>query len=145
MTVFDTGAGPNLIRADMLPDELLSSFYSSRDVVNLAGAGGHRLNVLGFTLLHVLIGALTCTQPFVVVRTLGANALLGTTFIDSQVEAIWIRQRRVVLNNGYDVDIYKRPGWRRPTIVRTNEDPSVEPPTNGNIPIRVSSKVSLAL
>lgn len=37
-TVVDTGAGPNLIRAELLPDEILLKLLCSREVVNLSSA-----------------------------------------------------------------------------------------------------------
>ncbi len=37
LTVLDTGAGPNLVRADLLPQAVLASCDSSRDIVTVVG------------------------------------------------------------------------------------------------------------
>lgn len=46
-TVFDTGAGPNLIRVDLLPREVLATIDRERPVANLASESNHRLVTLG--------------------------------------------------------------------------------------------------
>ena len=48
LTVLDTGAGPNLIHAAVLPQRLLQSL-DSRGVVRLASALKHRCWLLGYT------------------------------------------------------------------------------------------------
>lgn len=46
LTVLYSGAGLNLIRAAILPSEVLNSI-DTREVVNLASASNHRLDVFG--------------------------------------------------------------------------------------------------
>ena len=65
LTVLDTGAGPNLIRATVLPQRLLQSL-DSRGVVRLASASKHRLDVLVVTQLVVTVGSLVTLQTFFV-------------------------------------------------------------------------------
>ena len=88
LCVFDTGAGPNLIRADLLPDETLHQLDTSRKVVILRSASTHQLSVLGITSLTVDVNGYRCRQPFVVTRQLTSDVILGTTFIDGHVENI---------------------------------------------------------
>ena len=88
LTVFDTGAGPNLIRSACLSSAVLDNLQSPREFVNLSSASKHRIQVLGITNLSITAGDHTCRQPFLVVKNLNADAILGTTYIDSQVEYI---------------------------------------------------------
>ena len=84
LTVLDTGADPHLIPAAVLPQRLLQSL-DPRGVVRLASASKHRLDVLGVTQLVVTVGSLVTRQPFVVVRNLGTDGLLGCTFADKHI------------------------------------------------------------
>ena len=106
-TEFDTGASPNLIRADMLPYSTIAELDRNRQVVNLASDSKHRLTTLGIVSLTIRIGSFMTRQPFVVCRHLGADAILGCTFIDTHTEAIWVRRRVVVLNNGAELPIHR--------------------------------------
>ncbi len=47
LTVLDTGAGPNSVSADLLPQAVLASCDSSRNIVNLSSASNHRLDTIG--------------------------------------------------------------------------------------------------
>ena len=106
LTVLDTGAVPNLIRAAVLPQRLLQSL-DSRGVVRLASTSKHRVDILGVTQLVVTVGSLVTRQPLVVVRNLGTDALLRCTFADKHIESIRCRKRVVELYNG-DVIRYVR-------------------------------------
>ena len=57
LTVFDTGAGPNLIRADCLKPEVLQRLRSAREFANISSASRHRLEILGIATLTVTINA----------------------------------------------------------------------------------------
>jgi len=107
VTVLDTGSGPNLIKSSLLTSDVLRDMDTTREIVNLRGAGGHRLKVRGLATLTVKIGNTVVRQPFIVVDALGADAILGTTFIDEHIEALWIRKRRVIFRNGEEFPIQK--------------------------------------
>ena len=92
LTVLDTGAGPNLIRSDCVPKQILNNLKSAHEFINISSASRHRIQVMGIASLTVKIADHICTQPFLVVKNLNADALLGTTFIDSQVEQILPRK-----------------------------------------------------
>ena len=142
LTVFDTGAGPNLIRAALLPDEVLNTIDTRRKVVSLCSASNHKLDVLGVVTLTVTIADLRVRQPFVVVSKLGADVILGCTFIDHCVDEIRPRQKYVVLRNGSRTTISRRPH------APLEEEPSSEPPEVPEPPpkgrhVRVASRVLL--
>ena len=68
-----------------------------REVVNLKSVSQHRLDVLGMVVMTVTLGSYTARVPFAVVRSLGADILLGFTYIDRHIEAIQPRNT-IVLN-----------------------------------------------
>ena len=100
LTVLDTGAGPNLIRSDCFDTEALATVDTSPDLVNLASATEHRFDTIGIVTLTVTVAGYTSRQPFVVVKELGTDAILGCTFLDSAVESIHPRKRYALLRNG---------------------------------------------
>ena len=94
LTVLDTGAGPNLIWSDCLDTEALATVDTSPDIFNLASPTKHRLNTaLGIVTLTVTVASFTSRHPFVVVKELGTDVILGCTFLDSAVESIHPRKR----------------------------------------------------
>lgn len=88
LIVFDIGASPNSIRAELLSAEVLASLDKWRKIANLAFASNHHLETMGISTLTVTISGYRAGQPFVVSRQLGADVIFGTTFIDDHVEAI---------------------------------------------------------
>lgn len=108
LTVLDSGAGPNLIRAALLSPETISSLDTKREVVNLASASNHRLDVLGIVILTVTVGTQTNRVPFVVVKQLGADAILGCSYMDQAIEDIKCQKRGVLLLNGDFVPVTRR-------------------------------------
>ena len=122
LTVLDTGAAPNLIRANMLPQELLDNADTKREVANLMSASNHSLDTVGIVRLTVRLGGRTYRQPFVVVRNLGTDAIIGTTFLDDHVVSIHVRRRTVELDDENFVPIEKRAA-RPPTTTTYEEDP----------------------
>ena len=125
LTVMDTGAGPNIIRYDIVPAEARAKIDTSIDTVNLASASNHRLETVGVVNLVVQVGLYRVKQPFIVTRQLGADAILGCTFIDTHVEAIFPRRRYAVLANGEEINIRRR-ATTRPTETTTKESIQVE-------------------
>jgi len=88
LTVFDTGAGPNLIRADLLPADAKAKINKTRRIVHLSSASNHRLNTLGIIYLTGTIAKYTVRQPFVVVEKLDADVILGATYIGEHIESV---------------------------------------------------------
>ena len=108
LTVLDTGAGPNLIRADLLPEQVISKINRSREIINLSSASNHKIDVLGTTLLTVKVGDQLTRTQFVVVRNLGADVILGCQYIDSAVAALNVNHRSLTLRNDDIVPILRR-------------------------------------
>eukprot|EP00171_Calliarthron_tuberculosum_P021901 IDg21901t1 len=119
LTVLDTGAGPNLIRAALLPEDTLNKLDQSRETVNLSSASKHRLDVMGLVSLTVTVADLSIRQTFVVVRQLGADVILGCQFIDSAVDFLSVRGRHLILTTGKEVPIA-----RRRAVIPTDRDTS---------------------
>lgn len=108
LTVLDSGVGPNLIRAAILPREVLNSIDTTREVVNLASASNHRLDVLGIVNLSVTVGTQTNRVPFAIVNQLGADAIFGCSYIDHAIEDIKCQKRGVLLLNGDFIPVIRR-------------------------------------
>ena len=142
LTVLDTGAGPNLIRADMLPDHGIRTLDKKRKIVNLASASNHRLEKEGILNIVVKLGNQISRNPFVLPKQLGADVLLGTAYIDYNIGSISTRRQRIVLSNGEIVKILRRPG--RPPIEKScNEKPGPSPQLTTSPNIRVTKRVLL--
>ncbi len=80
LTVLEAGAGPNLIRSSMCPQEALAAMDIERRVAQLYSATNHRLDALGVLTLSVSIGAQTSRKPFIVLRRLSTDIILRTHF-----------------------------------------------------------------
>ena len=78
--------------------------------MNLASALNHRLDTLGIVHLTLQIATQTSRTPFVVVRQLGADVILGAMYIDKHIEHISMRRQNLILSNGDVVPIIRRPG-----------------------------------
>ncbi len=63
----------------------------------LVVASNHRLDTIGVVNLTVKVDSYTARQPFVVVRQLGADALLGCTFIHKHVKSVRPRMKFIEL------------------------------------------------
>ena len=127
LNLLDTGAGPNLTPADCSPKEALSNLRSATGFATIASASSHRIQVMGIATLTVRVGEHTCGQPFPVVLILNAHVILGTTYIDSQVELISPRLKIAVLRDGNTVAIQKR-GAPLSMTKRTKETTTPAPP-----------------
>ena len=114
-------------------EQLLQSL-DPRGVVRLASASKHQLDVLGVTQLVVTVGSLVTRQPFVVVRNLGTNALLGCTFADKHIDTFRCWKRVVELYNGDVIPIVRRAAAppNSPTIERCPHVPLWYKPGNSS-------------
>ena len=140
VTVFDTGAGPNLIRADCVEREVLNRLRSAHEFANISSASRHRLEILGIATLSVSVGEHSVRQPFLVSKNLNADAILGTTYIDANVEYIAPRKQVTVLRDGSVVKIQKR-GASTPTTEKTKENILPEPMVTNRV--RTTRRISL--
>lgn len=84
----DAGAGPNLIRAELLLQKFLDKHDQSKEIFNLESDSKHRLDVVGIVLLTVTVKTRTIRLHFVSVAQLGTNVILGCHNIDKAVYSI---------------------------------------------------------
>ena len=75
--VFDTGAGPNIVRDDILPKGWERILIPSQPLPRITNASGKRMPVRGVVLLHLQVGDLRTRVRFYVVPGLGVPCILG--------------------------------------------------------------------
>jgi Retroviral aspartyl protease len=97
--ILDTGAGPNLVRAEILPTDWEKYRVAGAPTLQIVGAGGRRLKQSGAILLHVEICGLKTRMQFVVVPGLAAECILGCQFIYRHVKSILPKEKKVLLEN----------------------------------------------
>ncbi len=90
----DTGAGPNIIRKDLVPKELVERIEKCNDP-GMIGATGDSLQFLGVVRIVACIMDLRVRINFAVVESLPPGILLGTSFIDRFVKQIDPQNRLV--------------------------------------------------
>lgn len=112
---FYKGTGANVIRADHLPDEVLHIMETEKQAVHLRSESTHQPTSLGVLNLTVRIKVYYRRKPFVVVRQLTLDVILGTTFINDHDEKINIRQRHLILVEETEVPIFRCSAWQYPT------------------------------
>jgi Retroviral aspartyl protease len=98
--ILDTGAGPNLVRAEILPTDWEKYRVAGAPALQILGAGGRRLKKSGAILLHVEICGLKTRMQFVVIPGLAAECNLGCQFIFLHVRSILPKEKKVLLENG---------------------------------------------
>jgi hypothetical protein len=103
--VFDTGAGPNIVRADLLPAGWEQLLVQNQPLPRITNASGKKMPVKGVIILHVQVGDLRTRVRFYVVPGLGVPCILGCNFIDLHVRSIHPKEKRVDLREGGSVDI----------------------------------------
>ena len=142
LSVADTGAGPNLIRADCVPPEIFANVNRDRRIVNFASASKHKLHTIGVVYLWMEIGGYACRQPFVVVRRLVAEVIIGCKFLDDHAASLQIRRKVLILADGTVVPIRRRAAGK-PTVVRTRERVEMAPlPLKTNL-VHVAHRIVL--
>ncbi len=82
--------------------------------------------------LTVKVDSYTARQPFVVVRKLGADALLGCTFIDKHVKSVRPRMKFIELEDGTRFTIRRRPQMvpSHRSTAETSRVPAAPPPSS---------------
>jgi len=91
----DTGAGVNLIRVGELSTNWEDYAVKEERTPNVVDASGKPLLILSTINLIVDSGILQMVSTFHVVRDLAVPAILGTRFINQQVEAIYPKLNKV--------------------------------------------------
>ncbi|GAB0497902.1 hypothetical protein MMPV_009239 [Pyropia vietnamensis] len=96
--VLDTGAGPNLLRKDTLPDSWLTHVRVIRGPT-IKDANGRIIRTTQAVTLMADIGNLTTEVDFLVCETLSVPCILGCSFINKHVEAIRPSKRVIDLHD----------------------------------------------
>jgi Retroviral aspartyl protease len=89
--ILDTGAGPDLIREEVLPEDWERYGVANVQVFNFVGAGGRRLRQNGVVTLVMQLGNLRTHAKLLVVRSLAVECILGCQYIDRCVRTIILK------------------------------------------------------
>jgi hypothetical protein len=99
-TVLDTGAGPSLIRDDILPKDWEAMRLRGIPVPRIVNAGVRAVTSKDVFLLHLQVGDLRTCVRFYVTSGLAVQCILGCNFIDRHVRAILPGERKFELKKG---------------------------------------------
>jgi hypothetical protein len=105
IAVFDTGAGPNPIREDVVPPNWETLRLRGVPIPKVMNASGRLLNSKGLIFLIVQVGNLLTRLRFYVTAGISVPCILGCNFIDRHVKSILPGDRRVELNDDGSVAI----------------------------------------
>ena len=125
VAVLDTGAGPNLIREDVLPPNWESLRLRGVPIPRVMNASGRLLHSKGVMVLILQVGGLRTRVRFYVTPGLAVPCILGCNFIDRHVRSILPGDRRVELREGGSVAITENssgsvePSTGNPTAAQT--------------------------
>jgi transposase InsO family protein len=129
--ILDTGAGPNLVKESVLPEDWERHRIVGDTDYRIVGAGGRRLNHRGMLVLYVELGHLRVKAQFIVVAGLAADCILGCQFIDRHVRTITPKDKRVTLSDESIIPILR------------DHDP-LQPPVRNPASPTVSTKLRVA-
>lgn len=125
LTVLDTGACPNFIRADKIPPGS-SATIQGRQGPSAADANGRPLTITGIISLLARIGQRLQTVNFFGCERLAATVILGCDFNDKHVEAIYPRWLEIELVDGTTVPIVRKLFQDRPMRRRCRRSRSTQ-------------------
>lgn len=108
LTMLDTVSGPNSIRQYLIPTELLA-IMRIKGLPHVNDANERPINTLGILVLLVRLGYYTVKVDVFVCSTLAAPFILGCDFFDRFAESIPPRTRMIVIEDGIEVPIVRRP------------------------------------
>ena len=106
LIVVDTMAGPNFIRKCELPPG--AKINTSTNLPEVSDANVNPIQMLGTAQQVVRLGHRVMSLTFIVCRTLAAPLILGCDFCDRFVEAIFPRQKTILMDDGNTVSIIQR-------------------------------------
>lgn len=104
LVILNTGAGPNLVRADVILRLALNVFRMSR-LPTVRDAPRQAINILRALALYARVGSLQVRILFLVATNLEARCTLGTSFVDRFVRVIFPRVRNMTFYNRVSVGI----------------------------------------
>jgi len=135
--VLDTGAGPNLIRTDALPDD-----WQQRDIIvpdashrRIRNADGRVGGSIATVELFCLVGTLECRTQFIVVDNLAVPVILGVSFIDRYVANIQVGKGLIEFTSGDRAVLHRRKPVREDedTVIKVARAISLPPMSETNV------------
>ena len=106
--VLDTGAGPNLIRGSLLPNNWQRYAQRAKSLPRIRDANNRLISVEGIIPMILDMGSQRLRASFLVCKDLAVPAILGCSFIQRFVEAILPQENKVILKYGGAVAIQSR-------------------------------------
>jgi hypothetical protein len=101
----DTGAGPNLVREDILPRDWEWWRVPNLPLTRINNASGKHIIAKGFIDLHIQLGTTVHRVRFYAAPGLEVPCILGRNFINLHVKAILPKAKKVDLHDGASVAI----------------------------------------
>lgn len=102
--ILDTGAGSNLVHAEVLPSSALN-FWRTSTLPTVRAASRRAVNLLAALPSYLRMGSLEVKMWFPVASKVAARCILGTSFVDGYVRASYPRLRKVTFHNASHVGI----------------------------------------
>jgi hypothetical protein len=109
VAILHTGAGPNILRADMLPSDWRSlGLIRPEPPRRIQDASGKVSAALATIEIPITVASLNTTVRFVVVSQLAVPMLLGCDFINTHVKTINPKDASVTLSDDSQVPLLSR-------------------------------------
>jgi Retroviral aspartyl protease len=140
--ILDTGAGPNLVREDVLPEDWLKYRIAGDTTYQVIGASGNSLPQRGVVTLWVQLGQLREQVRSIVVKNLAAGCKLGCQLIDQHGKITYPKENRVVLSDGTKVAILH--AATHPATGETDVERGKKPTPSTNIRIARFAKIHVS-
>jgi len=122
--VVDTGAGPSVIRADMLPEGWSDYAARAPPRTQVSDASGQLIKVNGEVILTIYVGGTAMEYDSLVVKSLSVPLILGWDFQQNYVDTISPKTQTITWDDGTST-VAKR-SWAEVT--------RAAPPRRGNKP-----------
>jgi hypothetical protein len=127
--ILDTGAGPNLVREEVLPEDWERHRIPGEPECHIVGAGGRRLQQRGVVQLYTQVGRLRTRMKFIVVAGLAAECILGCLFINRHVQTILPKEKKVLLSDDSVVSILQDSEELTPSGQKSSKKKATSPST----------------
>ena len=138
--VVDTGAGPSVIRADMLPEGWTEYASRAPPRTQVSDASGQLLKVNAEVSLTIYVGGAAMEYEFLVVKALSVPLILGWDFQRNYVDTISPKTQTIKWDDGTStVATRSWTGNTRPAPPRRGNKPKAQ---TGAIRLRQGSTVS---
>ena len=132
--VLDTGAGPNLVREDILPKDWDRWRVPNIPLPRITNASGKKILAKGVIVLYVQLGTTVHRVRFYVAPGLAVPCILGCNFINLHVKAILPKEKKVDLHDGASVAIANESDF-------SSKAPPREPATLASTKVRAAQRV----